>query len=351
MAQPQDKKPQVDAKDSELHKIYVAGGCFWGVEEYFSRIPGVKDVTSGYANSTVENPSYQLVCTGSTHAAETVCILYDPHTVSLTTLIRQYFKIIDPTSLNKQGNDRGTQYRTGVYYTDEADIPVLEAVFSEVEKTLDKPLVTELMPLENFYEAEDYHQDYLVKNPGGYCHIDFSTLNDLELEPVENTESQPDDQSILVDPSLYTKPSADKIKDMLTPEQYDITQNDGTERAFTGEYWNTFEAGIYVDIVTGEPLFSSSSKFESGCGWPSFSEPIDPAVIVERADGSFGMQRTEVRSRVGDSHLGHVFDDGPAELGGLRYCIDSAALKFIPYDEMEAAGYGEFMPLCEQPHA
>ena len=360
--------PTDSTAPADLHEIYLAGGCFWGVEEYYSRIPGVADATSGYANGTVKNPSYQQVCTGTTNAAETVRVIYDPSVISLTTLVEQFFEIIDPTSLNRQGNDRGTQYRTGVYYTDAADLDAIQAVFDEVAKRYDAPLATELGVLQSFYEAEDYHQDYLEKNPGGYCHIDFSSLDDIVLETEKTGCGDADDTgpgnegtagdvvsgdsaAIKVDPSKYTRPSDDEIAAMLTPEQYEVTQHEGTERAFTGAYWDTFEAGIYVDIVTGEPLFSSADKFESGCGWPSFSRPIDPDVVVEHVDGSWGMVRTEVKSRVGASHLGHVFNDGPRGLGGLRYCIDSASLRFIPYGQMAEQGYAEFMPLCERPSA
>lgn len=329
-------------------EIYFAGGCFWGVAEYYSRIPGVASAVSGYANGTVENPTYEQVCSHTTGHAETVRVTYDPAIISLKTLTTQLFRIIDPLSVNRQGNDVGDQYRTGVYYTDEADLPTIQAVFEAEQQNYDAPLAVELEPLTCFYEAEEYHQDYLKKNPGGYCHISFETLKDVKTEQElagENPDAHVAEGSL--DPANYTKPSAEEIKAMLTGQQHAITQYGGTERAFTGEFWNTYERGLYVDIVTGEPLFASSDKFESDCGWPSFSKPIDQAVVKENVDTSFGMIRTEVRSRVGDSHLGHVFNDGPAELGGLRYCINSASLRFIPYDEMEAAGYGDLMPLCD----
>jgi peptide methionine sulfoxide reductase msrA/msrB len=192
--------------------------------------------------------------------------------------------------------------------------------------------------LEHYYLAEEYHQDYLQKNPNGYCHIDFSTLDDLLLEKQNG--------STIVDPAKYTKPSDGEIKAMLTAEQYQVTQQAGTEAAYANEYFDNHDLGLYVDIVTGEPLFSSADKYDSGCGWPSFTKPIDPAVIIEHMDRSYGMIRTEVRSRVGNSHLGHMFEDGPREKGGLRYCINSLSIRFIPYTEMEAEGYGEYMPYC-----
>ena len=338
----------VDASDEYLLKaginmdklkdIYFAGGCFWGVEEYFSRIPGVHDVTSGYANGNTENPTYQDVCFNGTGHAETVHVRYDPGVVSLEMLTRQFFKIIDPLSVNRQGNDAGTQYRTGVYYTDKADIEAIRAVFNAEQQKYDRKIAVELLPLEHYYLAEEYHQDYLKKNPYGYCHIDFSSLADLKPEP--GTVG-------IVDPDRYSKPSDEEITAMLTREQYNVTQACSTEMAFTGVYWNNKKPGLYVDIVTGEPLFSSADKYDSGTGWPSFTKPIDPAVIIKHEDNSYGMARVEIKSRVGGSHLGHVFEDGPAKAGGLRYCLNSASIRFIPYEEIEEQGYGEFMPLCE----
>ncbi len=320
-------------KAENLKEMYYAGGCFWGVEEYFSRIPGVSGVTVGYANGKTGNPTYEEVCSGNTGHAETVHVSYDPDKVSLKTLTEQFFKIINPISVNRQGNDIGSQYRTGIYYIDESDRPVIQAVMAQVQKKYDRPLAVELVPLTSYYLAEDYHQDYLKKNPNGYCHISFDSLKDLQ-----------DKEAIRVDPDKYVKPSDAALKATLAPEVYNVTQKAGTERSFSGKFWDHKEAGIYVDIVTGEPLFSSADKYDSGCGWPSFTKPIDAAVIVEKEDRSHGMVRTEVRSRVGNSHLGHVFPDGPKDKGGLRYCINSVALRFIPYADMDKEGYGEFKP-------
>lgn len=318
-----------------LKEIYLAGGCFWGVEEYFSRIPGVRDAVSGYANGQTENPTYEEVCSGLTGHAETVRVSYDPRVVSLETLTEQFFQIIDPTVRDRQGNDAGRQYRTGVYYADAAERGSLERIFADEQKKYKQKIVTELAPLENFCAAEEYHQDYLKKNPGGYCHIDFSALDGLKAKAPPAPERK------------YAKPSAAELRKKLTPTQYAVTQEAATERPFANEYFDNREPGLYVDVVTGEPLFSSEAKFDSGCGWPSFSKPIKPAAVVERHDDSYGMSRTEVRSQTGDSHLGHVFDDGPRDKGGLRYCINSAALRFIPYDKLDEEGYGEFKHLCE----
>ena len=332
------------AENSALHEIYVAGGCFWGVEEYFSRIPGVVETCVGYANGHTPYPDYRSVCSGLTGHAETVRVRYDSAMVSLATLVGHFFRIIDPTCINRQGNDIGTQYRTGIYYSSATDKDGIAAFMADIQGKYTKPLAVELLPLQNFWPAEEYHQHYLKKNPGGYCHIDFSSLNGMD-DVVATENSALDD---VLSPSRYHKPSDEELRKTLSPEAYRITQQAGTERAFTGQFWEHKEAGIYVDIVTGEPLFSSADKFDSGCGWPSFSQPVDDAVTTVRLDTSHGMRRVEVRSRVGDSHLGHVFNDGPLELGGLRYCINSAALRFIPVDKMDEEGYGALKALVLQ---
>ena len=303
-----------------MAEIYLAGGCFWGLEEYFSRIEGVKKTTVGYANGQVESTNYQLI--HQTDHAETVHLIYDEKRISLREILLYYFRVIDPLSVNKQGNDVGRQYRTGVYYTDQADKAVIEQVFVEQEKQLGQKIAVELEPLRHYVLAEDYHQDYLKKNPGGYCHINV------------NDAYQP-----LVDPGQYEKPTDAELKEQLSEEQYQVTQNSATERPFHNAYNATFEEGIYVDVTTGEPLFFAGDKFESGCGWPSFSRPIARDVLKYYEDKSHGMERIEVRSRSGNAHLGHVFTDGPESAGGLRYCINSAALRFIPKEKMEAEGY------------
>jgi peptide methionine sulfoxide reductase msrA/msrB len=320
-------------------EIWLAGGCFWGVEEYFSRINGVIETSVGYANGKTDNPTYYDI--SHTGHAETVLVVYDTERINLETVLTYYFKIIDPTILNRQGPDIGTQYRTGIYYTDELDKEIIEKVVSDEQKKYDKPIVTEVVKLEHYYPAEEYHQDYLKKNPGGYCHVDMSILDEESLQEKESKQ-------IKVDPTLYKKPSQDEMKTLLSDLQYRVTQENATERPFSNEYYDLEKSGIYVDIVTGEPLFLSNDKYDSGCGWPSFTRPIDEAVITEKSDKSHFMIRTEVRSRVGDSHLGHVFEDGPVEEGGLRYCINSAALKFIPVEDMEAAGYGDYIKFVKQ---
>ncbi len=304
-----------------MAEIYLAGGCFWGLEEYFSRITGVTDTTVGYANGQVESTNYQLI--HQTDHAETVQVTYDENLVSLREILLYYFRVIDPLSINKQGNDVGRQYRTGIYYTKDIDVSVINEVVKEQERQFGQKIAVEVEPLRHYVLAEDYHQDYLKKNPGGYCHINV------------NDAYQP-----LVDPGQYEKPSENALKENLSEEAYQVTQHAATERPFQNEYFATFEEGIYVDVTTGEPLFFAGDKFDSGCGWPSFTRPIAKDVIKYYQDKSHGMERIEVRSRSGNAHLGHVFTDGPQEQGGLRYCINSAALRFIKKEKMEQAGYG-----------
>lgn len=313
----------VDYSRTKLKTIYLAGGCFWGIEAYMEKIYGIANAESGYANGNSENPSYEDVLYKNTGHAETVKVDYDPEKISLEKILNYYLLVVDPTSLNKQGNDRGTQYRTGVYFADENERKIIEdRLKKEQEKYKDK-IVVEVSKIENFYKAEEYHQDYLKKNPNGYCHIDLSKANE-----------------VIIDKSKYPKPSDEELKKKLTDIQYKVTQKNDTEHAFSNEYWDNKEKGIYVDVATGEPLFSSSDKFDSGCGWPLFTKPISKEVVTYHKDSSYNMIRTEVRSRLGNSHLGHVFNDGPKELGGLRFCINSASIRFVPLQDMEKEGYG-----------
>ena len=320
----------IDYSKSNLKKIYLAGGCFWGIEAYMERIYGVADAVNGYANGKTQNPKYEDLLYRNSGHAETVEVTYDPAKVSLEKLLYDYLKVVDPTSMNKQGNDRGTQYRTGVYYIDEKDKKLIQSVLEKEQQKYSDRIVVEVLPLEHFAKAEEYHQNYLEKNPNGYCHIDLS----LATEEI-------------IDPKKYLKPSDEELKKKLTDVQYRVTQKNDTEHAFSNEYWDNKEQGIYVDVATGEPLFSSKDKFDSGCGWPSFSKPIEKNVVTYQEDNSYNMSRVEVRSRSGNSHLGHVFEDGPKELGGLRYCINSASIRFIPLDKMKEEGYEYLMYLVK----
>lgn len=326
-------KETEEAMQNNENVIYLAGGCFWGLEKLMQSIPGVTDAVSGYANGTGEaDANYRTVVGGKTGFRETVKVTYDPERVSLDALLLAYFYVIDPTVENRQGNDVGSQYQTGVYYVDDESKETVERI-AALERGRRTKFVVEIGPLVNFFPAEEYHQNYLDKNPGGYCHIPRA---EIELF-----------SRLRIDPGDYRKPAAEVIRDRLTDEQYRVTQQSATEYPFQNEFWNQFEKGIYVDVVTGEPLFSSTDKFESSCGWPAFSKPIEGPSVVELEDNSHGMRRTEVRSRAGDSHLGHVFTGDPESPNGVRYCINSASLRFVPLARLEEEGYGYLSYLFE----
>lgn len=316
-----------EMEEKDMKNIYLAGGCFWGIEKLMSVVPGVTDAVSGYANGSAQNPTYEQVCAGDTGFRETVRVTYRPEQVSLQALLYVYFTGIDPEQANGQGNDIGTQYLTGIYYDNDEDRPVIEAVM-EAEKARHSAFYVECAPLTSFYVAEDYHQDYLDVHPNGYCHIAPSTI-----EKAKN---------LIVDPAAYAKPDDETLKSVLTPEQYAVTQNAATEAPYDNAYCQTMEEGLYVDVTTGEPMFTSADKYISSCGWPAFGKALDDNAMIASQDNTHGMRRTEVRSRVGNAHLGHVFSGDGESPTGTRYCINSASLRLIPYDAMDAEGYGEY---------
>ena len=321
----------------DRREIILAGGCFWGTEAYLKRLPGILETEAGYANSRVAHPTYEEVCTGKTNAAEAVRVLYDHDVIPLPLLLEAYLRTIDPTALNRQGNDRGTQYRTGIFWTDPRDSPAVTTALTRVERRLGRPTRVEAGPLRNFFPAEGCHQDYLDANPSGYCHVDLADAERFVRE------HQAD---FTIAAQGYRKPDEATLQEALDPQAFAVTQQSVTDRAFTHPYDQLFDEGIYVDVVTGEPLFSSKDKFDAGCGWPAFARPIAESSVTEAPDASIpGMPRTEVRSAKGRSHLGHVFEDGPASLGGQRYCINGSALRFIPKDRLEEEGYGYLLPL------
>ena len=312
--------------------IYLAGGCFWGIEHLMHSLNGVIDAISGYLNGDIENPTYKRVCEGDTNFKEAVKVIYDADIISLEFILYAYFYVIHPEQKNRQGNDIGTQYQAGVYYIDEESRRIVDESF-RLEMRRHKKFYVEKGSLKNFYEAEEYHQRYLDKNPNGYCHVPFEAINSLK--------------ELSKNPRWYKHASDSDIKKRLSKEEYDITQNALTEPPFNNKYWNSFKKGIYVDIVTGEPLFSSLDKFESSCGWPAFSKPIYSSSVVDILDLSHGMVRTEVKSLAGGSHLGHVFEGDSESPNGVRYCINSSSLRFIPYENMEEEGYGYLMNIFD----
>lgn len=299
--------------------IFLAGGCFWGVEAYFKKVKGVIDTSVGYANGKTDQTNYNDI--GMTGHSETVKISYDQELVSLVQILEYYFAIIDPTTQNRQGNDVGTQYRTGIYFVNEEDHIIIDRFVNSQQKLYKEKIRVEILPVSNYVKAEDYHQNYLQKNPNGYCHIN------INKDPAEVVN--------------------EKRRKLLGNLNYQVTTLNATEPSFDNEYSEKHEKGIYVDIITGTPLFISTDKFDSGSGWPSFTKPISENYLEGIEDKEYGMKRIEVRSKDSNTHLGHVFEDGPKDEGGLRYCINSASLRFIPENKMSAEGYGNYLKLLK----
>jgi peptide methionine sulfoxide reductase msrA/msrB len=315
-----------------IENAIFAGGCFWCMVEPFDEQPGIIKIVSGYTGGDKPNPTYEEVCTNSTGHREAVEITFNPDIFPYTKLLELFWQQIDPTDPGGQFNDRGESYKTAIYYTNEEQKKLAEESKQKLVESgkFGQPIVTDILPAQPFYLAEEKHQDHYKKQSFHY-----------------QLYKKGSGRADFIKEHWKKKFSNDELKQKLSPLQYHVTQENGTERPFSNEYWDNKKQGIYIDIISGEPLFSTTDQYDAGCGWPSFTQPLNRQRLKENLDTTHGMRRIEVRSDDADSHLGHVFDDGPTDKGGMRYCINSASLRFIPKDKLAEEGLEQYLTLFD----